>query len=194
MNCISDTEKFARRMFRICLVLAAGMALITLYWWILWDRIWLSPVDSIEEALYGRNVTGILAQLWLLPGISPAKLVSQTSADSFLWVTLALVSWTRFWLKITQGRERKGRPDSTRSYSRVAFFTTAFLTVFDGIGLDTAAALLPIFLILLPLELIWRRFSCTYEPNPLLTHGTRFTRVFFSDRNRKKPCVIVSIL
>lgn len=37
MNCISDTEKFARRMFRICLVLAAGMALITLYWWILWD-------------------------------------------------------------------------------------------------------------------------------------------------------------
>ena len=151
-------------MFRICLVLAAGMALITLYWWILWDRIWLSPVDSIEEALYGRNVTGILAQLWLLPGISPAKLVSQTSADSFLWVTLALVSWTRFWLKITQGRERKGRPDSARSYSRVAFFTTAFLTVFDGIGLDTAAALLPIFLILLPLELIWRRFSCTYEP------------------------------
>ena len=81
MNCISDTEKFARRMFRICLVLAAGMALITLYWWILWDRIWLSPVDSIEEALYGRNVTGILAQLWLLPGISPAKLVSQTNAD-----------------------------------------------------------------------------------------------------------------
>lgn len=140
MSCISDTEKFARRMFRICLVLAAGMALITLYWWILWDRI------------------------WLLPGISPAKLVSKTSADSFLWVTLALVSWTRFWLKITQGRERKGRPDSTRSYSRVAFFTTAFLTVFDGIGLDTAAALLPIFLILLPLELIWRRFSCTYEP------------------------------
>ena len=164
MNCISDTEKFARRMFRICLVLAAGMALITLYWWILWDRIWLSPVDSIEEALYGRNVTGILAQLWLLPGISPAKLVSKTSADSFLWVTLALVSWTRFWLKITQGRERKGRPDSARSYSRVAFFTTAFLTVFDGIGLDTAAALLPIFLILLPLELIWRRFSCTYKP------------------------------
>ena len=140
MSCISDTEKFARRMFRICLVLAAGMALITLYWWILWDRI------------------------WLLPGISPAKLVSKTSADSFLWVTLALVSWTRFWLKITQGRERKGRPDSARSYSRVAFFTTAFLTVFDGIGLDTAAALLPIFLILLPLELIWRRFSCTYEP------------------------------
>lgn len=84
MSCISDTEKFARRMFRICLVLAAGMALITLYWWILWDRIWLSPVDSIEEALYGRNVTSILAQLWLLPGISPAKLVSQTSADSFL--------------------------------------------------------------------------------------------------------------
>ena len=40
MNCISDTEKFARCMFRICLVLAAGMALITLYWWILWDRIW----------------------------------------------------------------------------------------------------------------------------------------------------------
>lgn len=75
-----------------------------------------------------------------------------------------MVSWTWFWLKITQGRERKGRPDSTRSYSRVAFFTTAFLTVFDGIGLDTAAALLPIFLILLPLELIWRRFSCTYEP------------------------------
>ena len=110
MNCISDTEKFARRMFRICLVLAAGMALITLYWWILWDRIWLSPVGSIEEALYGRNVTGILAHLWLLPGISPAKLVSQTSADSFLWVTLALVSWTRFWLKIAQGRERKGRP------------------------------------------------------------------------------------
>ena len=106
MSCISDTEKFARRMFRICLVLAAGMALIT----------------------------------------------------------LALVSWTRFWLKITQGRERKGRPDSARSYSRVAFFTTALLTVFDGIGLDTAAALLPIFLILLPLELIWRRFSCTYEP------------------------------
>ena len=140
MNCISDTEKFARRMFRICLVLAAGIALITLYWWILWDRI------------------------WLLPGISPAKLVSKTSADSFLWVTLALVSWTRFWLKITQGRERKGRPDSARSYSRVAFFTTALLTVFDGIGLDTAAALLPIFLILLPLELIWRRFSCTYEP------------------------------
>ena len=140
MSCISDTEKFARRMFRICLVLAAGMALITLYWWILWDRI------------------------WLLPGISPAKLVSKTSADSFLWVTLALISWTRFWLKITQGRERKGRPDSARSYSRVAFFTTAFLTVFDGIGLDTAAALLPIFLILLPLELIWRRFSCTYEP------------------------------
>lgn len=140
MSCISDTEKFARRMFRICLVLAAGMALITLYWWILWDRI------------------------WLLPGISPAKLVSKTSADSFLWVTLALVSWTRFCLKITQGRERKGRPDSTRSYSRVAFFTTVFLTVFDGIGLDTAAALLPIFLILLPLELIWRRFSCTYEP------------------------------
>ena len=139
MSCISDTEKFARRMFRICLVLAAGMALITLYWWILWDRI------------------------WLLPGISPAKLVSKTSADSFLWVTLALVSWTRFWLKITQGRERKGRPDSARSYSRVAFFTTALLTVFDGIGLDTAAALLPIFLILLPLELIWRRFSCTYE-------------------------------
>ena len=65
MNCISDTEKFARRMFRICLVLAAGMALITLYWWILWDRIWLSPVGSIEEALYGRNVTGILAHLWL---------------------------------------------------------------------------------------------------------------------------------
>lgn len=32
MSCISDTEKFARRMFRICLVLAAGMALITLYW------------------------------------------------------------------------------------------------------------------------------------------------------------------
>ena len=62
------------------------------------------------------------------------------------------------------GRERKGRTDSARSYSRVAFFTTAFLTVFDGIGLDTAAALLPIFLILLPLELIWRRFSCTYEP------------------------------
>ena len=59
MSCISDTEKFARRMFRIGLVLAAGMALITLYWWILWDRIWLSPVDSIEEALYGRNVTGI---------------------------------------------------------------------------------------------------------------------------------------
>ena len=140
------------------------LSLSTLYWWILWDRIWLSPVDSIEEALYGRNVTGILAQLWLLPGISPAKLVSKTSADSFLWVTLALVSWTWFWLKITQGRERKGRPDSTRSYSRVAFFTTAFLTVFDGIGLDTAAALLPIFLILLPLELIWRRFSCTYEP------------------------------
>ena len=140
MSCISDTEKFARRMFRICLVLAAGMALITLYWWILWDRI------------------------WLLPGISPAKLVSKTSADSFLWVTLALVSWTRFWLKITPGRERKGRPDSARSYSRVAFFTTALLTVFDGIGLDTAAALLPIFLILLPLELIWRRFSCTYEP------------------------------
>ena len=140
MSCISDTEKFARRMFRICLVLAAGMALITLYWWILWDRI------------------------WLLPGISPAKLASKTSADSFLWVTLALVSWTWFWLKITQGRERKGRPDSARSYSRVAFFTTAFLTVFDGIGLDTAAALLPIFLILLPLELIWRRFSCTYEP------------------------------
>ena len=140
MSCISDTEKFARRMFRICLVLAAGMALITLYWWILWDRI------------------------WLLPGISPAKLVSKTSADSFLWVTLALVSWTRFWLKITQDRERKGRPDSARSYSRVAFFTTALLTVFDGIGLDTAAALLPIFLILLPLELIWRRFSCTYEP------------------------------
>ena len=27
-----------------------------------------------------------------------------------------------------------------------------------------AAALLPIFLILLPLELIWRRFSCIYEP------------------------------
>lgn len=71
MNCISDTEKFARRMFRICLVLAAGMALITLYWWILWDRIWLSPVDSIEEALYGRNVTGILAQLWLLRVFHP---------------------------------------------------------------------------------------------------------------------------
>ena len=66
--------------------------------------------------------------------------------------------------EITQGRERKGRTDSARSYSRVAFFTTALLTVFDGIGLDTAAALLPIFLILLPLELIWRRFSCTYEP------------------------------
>lgn len=71
MNCISDTEKFARRMFRICLVLAVGMALITLYWWILWDRIWLSPVDSIEEALYGRNVTGILAQLWLLRVFHP---------------------------------------------------------------------------------------------------------------------------
>ena len=69
-----------------------------------------------------------------------------------------MVSWTRFWRKITQDL------DSARSYSRVAFFTTAFLTVFDGIGLDTAAALLPIFLILLPLELIWRRFSCTYEP------------------------------
>lgn len=132
-------------------------------------------VDSLgpDLAVAGRFDRGgtlrqechrILAQLWLLPGISPAKLVSQTSADSFLWVTLALASWTWFWLKITQGRERKGRPDSTRSYSRVAFFTTAFLTVFDGIGLDTAAALLPIFLILLPLELIWRRFSCTYEP------------------------------
>ena len=83
MNCISDTEKFARRMFRICLVLAAGMALITLYWWILWDRIWLSPVDSIEEALYGRNVTGILAQLWLLPGISPAKLVRTPVLTAF---------------------------------------------------------------------------------------------------------------
>lgn len=124
----------------------------------------LAVAGSIRRgALYGRNVTGFWRAL-LLPGISPAKLVSKTSADSFLWVTLALASWTWFWLKITQGRERKGRPDSTRSYSRVAFFTTAFLTVFDGIGLDTAAALLPIFLILLPLELIWRRFSCTYEP------------------------------
>ena len=83
MNCISDTEKFARRMFRICLVLAAGMALITLYWWILWDRIWLSPGDSIVEALYGRNVTGILAQLWLLPGISPAKLVRKPVLTAF---------------------------------------------------------------------------------------------------------------
>ncbi len=73
MNCISDTEKFARRMFRICLVLAAGMALITLYWWILWDRIWLSPVDSIEEALYGRNVTGILAQLSAAAGYFTRK-------------------------------------------------------------------------------------------------------------------------
>ena len=97
-------------------------------------------------------------------GYFTRKAGQKTSADSFLWVTLALVSWTRLWLKITQGRERKGRPDSARSYSRVAFFTTALLTVFDGIGLDTAAALLPIFLILLPLELIWRRFSCTYEP------------------------------
>lgn len=165
MNCISDTEKFARRMFRICLVLAVGMALITLYWWILWDRIWLSPVDSIEEALYGRNVTGILAQLWLLRVFHPQSWSAKPVLTASLWVTLALVSWTRFWLKITQGRERKwasGIPPA--AYSRVAFFTTAFLTVFDGIGLDTAAALLPIFLILLPLELIWRRFSCTYEP------------------------------
>ena len=58
-----EARAFSRRMFRICLVLAVVMILVTVYWWMLRDSIWLSPVSSVEEALHGRSVTGILAQL-----------------------------------------------------------------------------------------------------------------------------------
>lgn len=166
MELTPEARAFSRKMFRICLALAVVMALVTVYWWMLREQIWRSPVESVEQALYGRDVTGILAQLWPLPGISPAKLVTDTSANSFLWVTIALASWTRFWLKTAQGREKKANPNISRANGYTAFMIAIFLSLFDGFGLDTAVALLPTVLILIPLELVWRRFCRTYQPDP----------------------------
>ena len=166
MELTPEARAFSRKMFRICLALAVVMLLVTVYWWMLREQIWRSPVESVEQALYGRDVTGILAQLWPLPGISPAKLVTDTSANSFLWVTIALASWTRFWLKTAQGREKKANPNISRAYSRTAFIIAIFMSLLEGFGLDTAVALLPTVLILIPLEVVWRRFCRTYQPDP----------------------------
>lgn len=166
MELTLEARVFSRKMFRICLALAVVMLLVTVYWWMLWEQIWGSPVESVEQALYGRDVTGILARLWPLPEISPAKLVTKTSADSFLWVTIALASWTWFWLKTAQGREKKAKSNISRAYSRTAFIIAIFMSLLEGFGLDTAVALLPTVLILIPLEVVWRRFCRTYQPDP----------------------------
>lgn len=166
MELTLEARVFSRKMFRICLALAVVMLLVTVYWWMLREQIWGSPVESVEQALYGRDVTGILARLWPLPEISPAKLVTKTSADSFLWVTFALASWTRFWLKTAQGREKKAKSNISRAYSRTAFIIAIFMSLLEGFGLDTAVALLPTVLILIPLEVVWRRFCRTYQPDP----------------------------
>lgn len=130
-----EAKAYARRMFRVCTMLAAVMLLLTLYWWLIGDGI------------------------WSIPAAIPEEIVTSTSAVGFFWGAYLAAEWMWFWHKAEQERETEGDLASARTTWRVGLLLPILQSFFDGFGWDTVAALLPCILFALPLELCWRHFA-----------------------------------